>query len=248
MLHDPDDTMSHLESFNLCTLSTVTCSRKLKHDVNGRGLLPIPQVNNTRNTCTIGPTNYFKLLSSQLKIFYRLPNLTALSPDDQNQIVCKMLCFNSYFNTLNVELNPTCHLLALVGAHHILHVSRIRVKRWITNKDQHVIMQNIPLKLIKTTMQIVTNTFQEKCLYSLLSISESRSWDPFTEEQINALDRVQMKAAQFTDNTKDSNWKNVAQRRIITCLCAPFKAYTGEWAWKATLHRLRKQYNFSRVG
>jgi hypothetical protein len=30
--------------------------------------------------------------------------------------------------TLNVELNPTYHLLALLGAHHILHVSRIRVK------------------------------------------------------------------------------------------------------------------------
>ena len=29
--------------------------------------------------------------------------------------------------SLNVELNPICHLLALLGAHHILHVSRIRV-------------------------------------------------------------------------------------------------------------------------
>jgi len=33
-----------------------------------------------------------------------------------------------YINLLNAELNPTCHLLALLGAHHILHVSRIRVK------------------------------------------------------------------------------------------------------------------------
>jgi hypothetical protein len=29
---------------------------------------------------------------------------------------------------LNPDLNPICHLLALLGAHHILHVSRIRVK------------------------------------------------------------------------------------------------------------------------
>jgi hypothetical protein len=29
---------------------------------------------------------------------------------------------------LNAELNPICHLLALLGAHHILHVSRIGVK------------------------------------------------------------------------------------------------------------------------
>jgi hypothetical protein len=31
-------------------------------------------------------------------------------------------------NPLNAELNPICHLPALLGAHHILHVSRIRVK------------------------------------------------------------------------------------------------------------------------
>ena len=31
-------------------------------------------------------------------------------------------------NPLNPELNPICYLLALLGAHHFLHVSRIRVK------------------------------------------------------------------------------------------------------------------------
>ena len=31
-------------------------------------------------------------------------------------------------NPLNVELNPICHLLALLGAHHIFHVSGLRVK------------------------------------------------------------------------------------------------------------------------
>ena len=30
-------------------------------------------------------------------------------------------------NPLNAELNPICHILALLGAHHILHVRRIRV-------------------------------------------------------------------------------------------------------------------------
>ena len=29
---------------------------------------------------------------------------------------------------LNAELNPIRHLLALVGAHHIVHVSWVRVK------------------------------------------------------------------------------------------------------------------------
>jgi len=32
------------------------------------------------------------------------------------------------FNPLNAELNLICHLLALLGAHHILHVNRVRVK------------------------------------------------------------------------------------------------------------------------
>ena len=31
-------------------------------------------------------------------------------------------------NPLSPELNPICYLLALLGAHHFLHVSRIRVK------------------------------------------------------------------------------------------------------------------------
>ena len=38
----------------------------------------------------------------------------------------------SYVNPLNAELNPICHLLALLGAHHILHVSRVRVKHYLS--------------------------------------------------------------------------------------------------------------------
>ena len=33
-----------------------------------------------------------------------------------------------YVNPLKPELNPICYLLALLGAHHFLHVNRIRVK------------------------------------------------------------------------------------------------------------------------
>ena len=35
-------------------------------------------------------------------------------------------------NPLNPELNPICYLLALLGAHHFLHVSRIRVNLFKT--------------------------------------------------------------------------------------------------------------------
>ena len=38
-------------------------------------------------------------------------------------------------NPLNAELNPICHLLALLGAHHIFHVSGLRVKHRTTAAD-----------------------------------------------------------------------------------------------------------------
>ena len=42
-------------------------------------------------------------------------------------------------NPLNAELNPICHLLALLGAHHILHVSRIRVNPYSSNTDKDTV-------------------------------------------------------------------------------------------------------------
>ena len=41
------------------------------------------------------------------------------------------VCLGLYmvcFNPLKAELNPICHLLALLGARHIFHVSGLRVK------------------------------------------------------------------------------------------------------------------------
>jgi hypothetical protein len=40
------------------------------------------------------------------------------------------------FNPLNTELDPICHLLALLGAHHILHISRIRVNDKMILNDE----------------------------------------------------------------------------------------------------------------
>ena len=37
-----------------------------------------------------------------------------------------------YIKTLKAKLNPICHLLALLGAHHILHVGRIMVNKQLT--------------------------------------------------------------------------------------------------------------------
>jgi hypothetical protein len=41
--------------------------------------------------------------------------------------ICEISQPQNVFNTLNAELNPICHLMALLGAHHIFHVSGLRV-------------------------------------------------------------------------------------------------------------------------
>jgi hypothetical protein len=44
-----------------------------------------------------------------------------------------------YFNLLNAELNPIRHLLALVGAHHIVHVSGIRDTRVLAKRAVFIV-------------------------------------------------------------------------------------------------------------
>jgi len=58
---------------------------------------------------------------------------------------------------------------------------------------------------------------------------------------------VQKKAAQFTNHMKDSDWETLAHCRMIARLFALFKAYSGEWAWKAIRDRLQRPYYLSRV-
>ena len=51
---------------------------------------------------------------------------------------CQMSSFILFaaFNPLNTKLNTICHLLALLGARPILHVSRIRVNQGIIRHDK----------------------------------------------------------------------------------------------------------------
>ena len=68
-----------------------------------------------------------------------------------------------FINPLNAGLNPICHLLALLGAHHILHVSRIRV-------NYKVLGYNIPSLCFFCTVHcdIITQHKPTKCTYSKL--------------------------------------------------------------------------------
>jgi len=56
-----------------------------------------------------------------------------------------MSCHSSVFIHLNAKSNPIYHLLALLGAHHILHVSRIGV--------------NNHMKIVRWYMQIIIMGF-----------------------------------------------------------------------------------------
>ena len=71
-------------------------------------------------------------------------------------------------------------------------------------------------------------------------------WDPY-RGQIQVLDWVQKKAAKFAYNMNKSNWETLTQCRKISCICALFKAYSREWAWKAIGDRLKWPYYLSRV-
>jgi len=59
--------------------------------------------------------------------------LSCDNNDKKNVCVVHCKACRKLFNPLNAKLNPICHLLALLGAHHILHISRISVKLLLKN-------------------------------------------------------------------------------------------------------------------
>jgi hypothetical protein len=67
-------------------------------------------------------------------------------------------------------------------------------------------------------------------------------WDPYREEQINALDWLQNKAAKFAHHRNDSDWETLAQHRKLACICA----FMGEQAWKAIGDMLQRPCYLSR--
>jgi hypothetical protein len=54
--------------------------------------------------------------------FSRVTTFRSVTEESKSEVLFGV------FNPLNAELNPIRHLLALVGARHIVHVGRIRVK------------------------------------------------------------------------------------------------------------------------
>jgi hypothetical protein len=63
-------------------------------------------------------------------------------------IKCVSWTLTQQFNPLKDELNPICHLLALLGARHIVHVGGLRVKRNRRRSDQQSSFTAITIKFI----------------------------------------------------------------------------------------------------
>ena len=65
-----------------------------------------------------------------------------------------LLSWKSEINPLNAELNPIRHLLALVGARHVVHVSRIRVNIFPVNPYSFLYDYKSMANVLKTIMLV----------------------------------------------------------------------------------------------
>ena len=72
-------------------------------------------------------------------------------------------------------------------------------------------------------------------------------WDLYREWQISALDRVQKKAPKFAHHTTSPHWETLALRRMLSRICALFKAHSAERAWKTIGDRLQWPHYLSRL-
>jgi hypothetical protein len=75
-------------------------------------------------------------------------------PDDGDYTETCWSRFNVNFNPLNSKLNPICHLLALLGAHPSLHVSRIRVNTHFKKTCASVSVRTLTIS--KCTVRLCT--------------------------------------------------------------------------------------------
>jgi hypothetical protein len=70
-----------------------------------------------------------------------------------------LICSNiQNINPLNAELNPIYYLLALFGVHHILHISRIRVKMYnVKQKITSICIHNEEVNNLELELSIGFN-------------------------------------------------------------------------------------------
>jgi hypothetical protein len=80
--------------------------------------------------------------------------------------------YNEEINPLNAKLNPICHFLALLGAHYILHVSRVRVNNLYCSP---IIFLVIKLRRMRWAGHVV-RMGEKRGLYRVLVGKLERKW------------------------------------------------------------------------
>jgi len=113
----------------VCTY-TSTCTRCSRHKHVTTPYLWLWSLSVTNPTRT---ESEISLAARTIRQHLRKPRVLYNVHKSPPAITCPTPYPRGYFftitlNPLNPELNPICYLLALLGAHHFLHVSRIRVK------------------------------------------------------------------------------------------------------------------------
>ena len=71
------------------------------------------------------------------------------------------------FNSAFEGLNPICHLLALLGAHPILHVSRIRVKEAAHSSSRFGTSQHVTFRKTRSCSSV--GYWQQYCAHQLVA-------------------------------------------------------------------------------
>jgi len=88
-------------------------------------------------------------------------------------------------NPLNAKLYPICHLLALLGAQHILHVSRIRVNDLWDHDAQIITLWNI-FNSVPRHVFFFTRKINNYSISKFTSLLSYENWeDVFSWKNVN---------------------------------------------------------------
>ena len=89
----------------------------------------VPFVYISISTARLNQTSFFKYIAEGLwKWSWTVPSIECWTSEYVTLYFhCPVSLNDLVINALNAKLNPICHLLTLLGARHILHVSGLRV-------------------------------------------------------------------------------------------------------------------------
>ena len=119
--------------------------------------------------------------------------------------------YEDRINPLNPELNPICYLLALLGAHHFLHVSRIRVKSLTLRRLMSYIYMEQPF------LMFLDHT-QRRSTFGSTPLDEwsARRWDLYLKTHDTHNRQISMPPLGFEPKISAGEWPC---RRCCVVVC-----------------------------